>query len=399
MKNLSKSNIFLFVILYFSFSLAFMLYWNSRITEYENTSNQWLFTTIFFLELFCMYVYLSNFKVKVHGIHIVCLLWIVLMPIIMLINHASRIHFFQTILWPLLFETAYFLCLRNRTNIRNLQNIFIPIALIGLVLFLQSRIGMEKQSNTIYFILLTLPWLLYDQKTQRVILLLFVFVLLSFLSLKRSAMLSIIIICVFYIISVLRSRRNRLFFVVISLFLLWGINEIYDVLDEKTGGKVTERVERDETDNSRGRLVIYQLTWDMLKNSSLEQIIYGHGHFAVKQDSFLEMSAHNDFLEVIYDYGALIFVLYLSLWLYVIRRCYLLFRNKSPMFYPYAVSFSLFLILSNISHLILYTSYFNHLVLLWGCTEAYCESHNYFKSKFKQKKLEYKNENRYTYIP
>lgn len=40
------------------------------------------------------------------------------------------------------------------------------------------------------------------------------------------------------------------------------------------------------------------------------------------------------------------------------------------MFLPYSVSFAIFLSLSMVSHLILYTSYFNFLVMFWAAVEA-----------------------------
>ena len=112
----------------------------------------------------------------------------------------------------------------------------------------------------------------------------------------------------------------------------------------------------------------------MIQSSSPTRLVIGHGHFGVRQDSWLEISAHNDFLEVIYDYGLVIFIFYLCLWGYVIRRAYYLYKTKSEMFLPYAASFSIFLVMSMVSHLILYTTYFNYLVMFWGMTEAMIET-------------------------
>ena len=90
----------------------------------------------------------------------------------------------------------------------------------------------------------------------------------------------------------------------------------------------------------------------------------------VRRDSPLELSAHNDFLEVLYDYGLIIFILYLALWYYVIKRLVYHIRINSIYSLPYFCSFAIFLLLSMVSHLILYASYFNYLVMFWGCMEG-----------------------------
>lgn len=136
---------------------------------------------------------------------------------------------------------------------------------------------------------------------------------------------------------------------------------------------MTERVTREESDNS-GRKAIWATTSLMIVTSPAEKFIVGHGFNGVRENSFLEISAHNDFLEIIYDYGLIIFALYICLWIHVVRRCYFLYRNKSSLFLPYAVSLSILFVLSMVSQLLPYATYFNYLVMFWGMTEAVTES-------------------------
>lgn len=168
--------------------------------------------------------------------------------------------------------------------------------------------------------------------------------------------------------------------ILIAVVLSGGILG-YSFSDSILKGELSERVNREETDEGRNRLAIYTVTWAMIENSSVDKLFFGHGHYGVRKDSFLEISAHNDFLEVIYDYGLVILVLYLGLWVYVIKRCVRLFRDESPLFLPYAVSLSIFIVMSIVSHLILYASYFLFLVLFWGCIEG-----SFFVNKMSERK-------------
>jgi hypothetical protein len=306
------------------------------------------------------------------------------MPFIVLYNHGKTVDALQTILWPLLFEASFLLVKQDKDNFAAFRKLFVVVSIYGAYFFLQSRINMmmhEKiQSNTIYFAFLTLPWLLLVKGRISRLFLLVLFTFLGVWSLKRSVMLSLVFIWSAYIISLMKGRGKQWIKTSIVVVLIAGGFYGYSFGDEMLGGELSERVNREETDEGRNRLAIYTVTWAMIQSSDPSSLILGHGHFGVRRDSILEISAHNDFMEVVYDYGLVIFVLYIGLWVYVIKRCIRLFRSNSELFLPYAVSLSIFFILSIVSHLVLYTSYFNYLVLFWGSVEAY----SFSKSKLKK---------------
>ena len=189
----------------------------------------------------------------------------------------------------------------------------------------------------------------------------------------------------FYFLYGMKSKRGKLYTIVVSVVLIAGVFILFERIDDYTGGVLTERVNKEETDEGKGREAIWAITISMIQESSPAKLLTGHGHFGVRQDSWLEISAHNDFLEVIYDYGLIIFFLYLCLWYYVLRRAYSLYRARSPLFIPYSSSLSIFLAMSVVSHLILYTTYFNYLVMFWGMIEAIIEMDK--KQKLIKKKI------------
>lgn len=374
MKKNSSEFFAIFCVLFLLFTLAFIFYWNSVMTQEGGAVSNWMNRTTALLGAFCLMIYVTAFKRKINGIHLVCLLWIIIMPFVMLFNHEKYFVYFQTMLWPLVFEVTYLMCLRKTSRDKKLRRLLSIIAIIGLFLFLLTRFDIysteHTQTNTIYFSFLTLPWLLYGRKPKTQLVVLFIFTFLVLLSMKRSAMLAMAVVWLFFVIEKMKKTRNVVYTIVIFASVIIGIDQIYDRINQRYSGELVERITREETDEGSNRLGIWGLTWAMIENSSVEGLIVGHGHFGVKNDSYLEISAHNDFMEVIYDYGIIIFFLYLYLWVYVIRRCFFLYRNKSPLFLPYATSFGIFLSMSFVSHLILYTSYFNFLVMFWGMTEA-----------------------------
>lgn len=81
-------------------------------------------------------------------------------------------------------------------------------------------------------------------------------------------------------------------------------------------------------------------------------------------------SAHNDFLEVLYDYGIIGFIMFIYLHVRVAKTTYKLHKHRSSYFIPYMVSFIIFVVMSIVSHLIIYPTYFCCLVAFWAYIES-----------------------------
>lgn len=381
--KVSKAFFHIFAIAFFAFALAFMDYLSKTMSVDEEGTRYWFIRGQLLMDLVCVVVYITCLNRDYKGIHLVCLLWLLIMPVIMFLNNAPITDTFQTILWPFIFETTYLCCRYDQKRWKFLKNEYIIFAIIGAYYFLITRVGADRQTNTIYFFALTVPYLLFNTGKRNVLIITLLFSFMALLSLKRSMMLSMVLIWAFFFLNGMRKTRTKIYSIVLSLVLLGGIYFAYDKVDEMTGGILTQRVTKEETGEGIGREAIWGLTINMIQTSSPGKLITGHGHYGVKKNSILDISAHNDFLEVIYDYGMLIFILYLCLWGHVIRQTYRLYKARSELFMPYAASLSLFFIMSMVSHLILYTSYFNYLVMFWGMTEAIIETERKVAAKNK----------------
>lgn len=375
MKKISKSLVCLFGLLFFLYAVTFMFDWNARMYSDGKSSTIWTSRIGLLLDFLCLLVISTHFKGKIRGIHLICVLWVLIMPFVMFISHSSFGVSVFTILWPLLFEMTYLCSYCSRSYVSTIRIVFIAVCLAGLAFYLPTRINIFKQTNTIYFCFLTLPWLLLYRNKRTTLLLLILFSFLALISLKRSVILCTVLIWMFYYLEYVK-KKNILILVISFIVIVFTTSFLYNVVDDRLHGKLTERVTREETDEGHDRLAIWELTISMIQSSSNEKLILGHGYAGVRNDSFLDISAHNDFLEIIYDYGLIIFVLYFGLWIYIIRRCIYLFKQKSPLYLPYSVSLSIMVIMSMVSQLLPYATYFSYLVMFWGMTEAIIESEN-----------------------
>ena len=131
------------------------------------------------------------------------------------------------------------------------------------------------------------------------------------------------------------------------------------------GGTFSNRLENISDDGGSGRTTVYAMTFYMIQDSDLMHLLIGHGRDAVKEDSPLELSAHNDFLEFIYDYGLILFIVYLLFNIKLTINVGHLIRIRSPYAAAMAFSYVTYLVFSMISHVFLY-GYFLLYILLWA---------------------------------
>jgi O-antigen ligase len=365
----------IFLSLLLSFFYASIDFWGEAQAnwDYSDMNSRWLNYSFFLLDIFCAFVLFLNCKGKQYSkIFIICILWLLIMPLILLYNKGSVGDYINTLLWPLLFEANYLFIVNKKGRIKTLVLIVFFVWLFGLYYFLFEGFSVERQTNTIFYAFIPLPFFLLfkSRNMQIVILLLFTFLVL--LSMKRSAMLAMALIWImfFFILYFKGDKRKKGGICVVTILASILSYYIFQSVDKSVGGELSERVNTEETENT-GRPLIWATTWVMIHDCSPQQLILGNGHYGVKRDSFLELSAHNEYLETLYDYGIIVFVIYLYFIALLVKKCVCFYKSNSVFLIPYITSLCIFFSITMVGHLLLYTSYFNLLILFWSSIEAY----------------------------
>ena len=75
-------------------------------------------------------------------------------------------------------------------------------------------------------------------------------------------------------------------------------------------GSVVERFSGLESDQGSGRTMIYSQVLSGLSQSDFFHLIFGHGYKSVKTITMGNVMAHNDILELLYDFGLIGAVIY-----------------------------------------------------------------------------------------
>lgn len=378
MKGRGLYNIFVVLLLVFFWRTADFWYNASYFADVEN-AGALLYVALAGVEMLTLFmmVFSPKYRCQNNRILNLCFLWEMLMLVVLSINGTPFSQYSKCLAWPLFFQASYLFIRYDTRLLKKFRKVFSLLAVMGgiyMVLALRLK-DLESQTNMVYFCLLTFPMLLLTpQKRQRYFLLI-LSTFAAFLSMKRSMILSFALFWGIIEIKYLLSKGRRSYAIVLSAVMIIAVYGSFNVADDVTEGHLSERLnisndEDEDEDITNGREAIYLTTTEMIMSSSTAHKILGNGHNAVRRDSLLNISAHNEFLEIIYDYGIIMLFLYLCFWIYILKQWFYHFRNNTPYFVPYTLSVCLFGIMAMVSQLVLYGSYFLYLVMFWGMTAA-----------------------------
>ena len=241
---------------------------------------------------------------------------------------------------------------------------YVMFAVIFLLLILQyvsifREINFLEMAHLIssYYLLYTLPLLLLIKPRLIKVAAIFIVIVVLFSSLKRSGILALAISLFFYIfISQYVRNKFKLSAFIGSLFAIVVLGTVFVVFATNDSGSenIMNRFENIDRDQGSGRLVVWEQTMSMIEGQDATTLLFGNGYNAVMHDSTLQLSAHNDFLEVTYDFGIVGLLLYLAAFItlgfYVVK----MIVNRSPYAPPMAMLFIIYFIQSMISHIIIY---------------------------------------------
>ncbi len=226
-----------------------------------------------------------------------------------------------------------------------------------------------------YYLLTLLPFVFCLRKKVFKILLIILVGVGCLVSLKRGAFIAyaLCLLAYFYINSGSKKTLRVKRILQIAFLLLIGI-ELLLLLQDFFGLNIIERLGNIGEDGGSYRSYIYATVWQRFIDSPLEYKVFGRGFNAVRyslgiQTGFLmdsnTVSAHNDFLEVLIDYGLIGAMLYISFVFCKIKVCFKAVRDNHEHAAAMVTSIIIFLMISLVSHLIIYPSYIINLLAFW----------------------------------
>lgn len=280
----------------------------------------------------------------------------------------------DSVLWILFLLNSYlFAYQKGESSIKCLRYLLLLLP-IFLVLYIQIKSFSDNRGipeiSSVYYLLFLLPFLFLEKKKIYKIIGFFIIFIAILLSVKRTGIIALVIFLIiyYYINNKQKQKSTRdiiknvlLTSVVVAIIgagLYWIIQN-YDI-------DIIIKLQNMSEDGGSGRTEVWGEVISMIIHSNPIALLFGHGFNSVYYDSVIGLSAHSDFLEVIYDYGILGFLMYMKLWFYLFTNGIKLYKRKSAYAPVFLASLGMAFFFSLTSHLIIYPTYFLFLCLFWG---------------------------------
>ncbi len=275
-------------------------------------------------------------------------------------------------LWIYIYLAFYTYSFYNN-SLGNPRTLLLLSVLFFLLLLVNYFAGVQIKDTYAYiesyFLITILPlaFLLENRKITSAILILAV--VASVLSGKRTGAISCIIVFVIYVMSNHKTIQTRILSILKLIVIVVCCYFLLSLLLETRFDLLIDRMMALSDDGGSGRDQVFALVLNDFGKSDFFQTIFGHGYNSViNSPSSLGYSAHNEFLETLYDYGLIGNLLYISIFI-VLWRNYRKIKIKKVKT-AYLVSILVFFINSLFSHQILYTTNIIMLCAFWGYCDA-----------------------------
>lgn len=236
--------------------------------------------------------------------------------------------------------------------------ILIPIIAVTAYLNLDSRMdsetGLELADNTGYALVCAYAGIMFLAKKKTFPIVLFLVIVGVLISGKRGAIIAMLfatipLLVYVFIDSKVKISKQLVFIILAAIGTFVALRYFNSYFDA-----AFERFENLEEDEGSGRGWVYLDYWNQFKDSREIHQFFGHGLFAGSWSSgskyaFTDVYAHNDWLELLFDFGIVSVMTYVIIFLWMLIVIFLNIRNRTVYFYMLCMSFVIWLVKSILS--------------------------------------------------
>lgn len=253
-----------------------------------------------------------------------------------LFDYLTFSNFLNSLLFPLLFTSSYIYFYRQPEK----MNLMKYIGLIGVILAYLNLIRLSTevnlraahaiQSNAGNALVALLPFvILWKNKLIKYVLFILVF-FGCLIALKRSGF--IIFTAVIFIYFLFRNKSNFLYRSTKYIAIATLIGFIILPHIEKAQ-PMLERLSHSIEDGGSGRDSLIKLGVSLQSECNFTEWILGNGYTGFRQVSLLKnknySSAHNDFIEILFNAGIIAYICYIYIWALLFRKIKDLYISNS----------------------------------------------------------------------
>ncbi len=255
-----------------------------------------------------------------------------------LINFTNATSFIDNAMCVLAPVTAYGVGLYISASQSVIGNRPVTMLMVGFaileILCLISLIGNQSSlmmhRDFVFCLIFLTPVVALIRNRILALILFLVAIIIAILSLKRSVIIGLgaasIVMCCVSLIYNKSIRFSRKIILLVALVSIVG-GVIYFYVSTETMDQMLTRMESMETDGGSGRDKIYGKVLEKIDRSDFSEQLFGHGFKAVSNNIF-NHPAHNDLLEIAYDYGILTLITWVLVILSVLKQAIKAIRQR-----------------------------------------------------------------------
>ena len=210
--------------------------------------------------------------------------------------------------------------------------------------------------SDVYYPMCLLPLVLLLTKPGRSFIPLLAILVGIIVSGKRGGLIVVAVIAVlYYFVGENRKIGTRILMIALLIGVIAGSSFLIDYIDAHYGLNTLERMMRAGEDGGSGRIERWNLTLNEIGSSSFSEILFGHGFDAVYDID--GGRTHNDFLEVLYNYGLVSAFIYTLFYIRLIALNIKQYRKRYPYSKYLTCSLVVALVLAMVSFYIVEPTY------------------------------------------
>jgi len=224
--------------------------------------------------------------------------------------------------------------------------------------------------NSIYYLIFCLPFLMNSKKKTFYFALAFMCCLLSR---KQGAFVALLAGYMLYVMISQKMSQKSLTIdlkrVLLMLMLFGGASYAYVKLSEYLTENIFYGFYTMTVDGGNGRVDIYESVISAIQESDVVELLFGHGGYD-SVSRFIGISAHNDFLEIFFDYGIVGLASYGLVLCSLIYCAYDMYKSELKESPAFVFAIVTFIVVSCVSHLIFILKYALLIFAYFGLNSA-----------------------------
>lgn len=325
-----------------------------------------------------------HYKSKFSKFWVVWIVWLLIAFLFVVFTSDNRMSFLHNFFAPFCFLLVYSLCILNSASEKYIISGFIILYLftgvyalfLSFTNFLTTIEAGVYVSNLIFWPLSAFMFITAVQKPALKYILFVPMIIFTILLAKRSAMIILSLEIVLFSLFQLKNAKRRSGKWSLLLYVLIGIMA-FELMTSEFSQFTESSLARFETiqeDRGSHRLDIYNAAFKNIESFSAHEYIVGRGFGTFTETK--HTNAHNDALQLFYEFGLIGLLMYIAFIILILRRLKVVKLYAKEYYIGYVFCFITILIVGLVSNLVTFNSYFAFICSYLAIAEA-----NVYKNK------------------